>query len=57
MFSFDAMGLGAKSSGPLEPTPKDTLFREGTARLYRFRPAAGGPTAGLPLLLVPSLVE
>ena len=57
MFSFDAMGLGAKSSGPLEPTPKDTLFREGTARLYRFRPAAGGPTAGLPLLLVPSLIN
>jgi polyhydroxyalkanoate synthase len=43
----------------LAPTPKDTLFRDGTASLYRFRrpddaPAAGG---GLPLLLVPSMIN
>ncbi|MFT3765251.1 MAG: alpha/beta fold hydrolase [Minicystis sp.] len=43
----------------LAPTPKDTLFRDGTAALYRFRrpddaPAAG---AGLPLLLVPSMIN
>lgn len=41
----------------LAPTPKDTLFREGTAQLYRFRPAAGAPRAGLPLLIVPSLIN
>lgn len=39
------------------PTPKDTVFREGTARLYRFRPEAGAAPAGLPLLLVPSLIN
>lgn len=38
------------------PTPKDTIFHEGTAQLYRFRPA-GKATAGLPLLLVPSLIN
>jgi len=54
----------------LAPTPKDTLFRDGTAALYRFRrpgvetgspegvprtpPAAG---SGLPLLLVPSMIN
>lgn len=39
------------------PTPKDTIFREGTAQLYRFRPASGKATEGLPLLLVPSLIN
>jgi polyhydroxyalkanoate synthase len=43
----------------LAPTPKDTLFRDGTAALYRFRrphdAAAAG--AGLPLLLVPSMIN
>lgn len=43
----------------LAPTPKDTVLREGTARLYRFRP----PHAGLaeanraPILIVPSLIN
>ncbi|MEZ4300533.1 MAG: alpha/beta fold hydrolase [Polyangiaceae bacterium] len=41
----------------LAPTPKDTIFREGTAQLYRFRPASGSAGAGLPLLLVPSLIN
>lgn len=37
--------------------PKDTIFREGTAQLYRFRPVSGSAGAGLPLLLVPSLIN
>jgi polyhydroxyalkanoate synthase len=41
------------------PTPRDTLLREGTARLYRFRAASGAPraNAAAPLLLVPSLIN
>lgn len=40
----------------LAPTPKDTLHREGTASLYRFRRSA--PAANkTPLLLVPSLIN
>lgn len=39
---------------PIEPTPKDTLFRDGTARLYRFRGVRG---ATLPLLVVPSMIN
>ena len=48
----------AASPTPM-PTPRDTLFREGTARLYRFRAASGAPRAGAaaPLLLVPSLIN
>jgi len=39
----------------LAPTPRDTLFSEGTAALYRFR---GDPAPGrLPVLLVPSLIN
>ena len=42
----------------LAPTPRDTLHRDGTASLYRFRraaaPSGGG---GLPLLLVPSMIN
>ena len=41
----------------LAPTPKDTIFREGTAQLYRFRPASGAANGRLPLLLVPSLIN
>jgi polyhydroxyalkanoate synthase len=43
----------------LAPTPKDTLFRDGTAALYRFRRPDDAPTAGagLPLLLVPSMIN
>ncbi len=44
---------------PAEPTPKDTLFQDGTAKLYRFRRPdnAGAAKAGLPVLLVPSLIN
>jgi polyhydroxyalkanoate synthase subunit PhaC len=45
----------------LAPTPKDTIHRDGTAALYRFRPSPqdrGGATeASLPLLLVPSTIN
>ena len=44
---------------PAEPTPKDTLFQDGTAKLYRFRGSAAGGAAkaALPVLLVPSLIN
>jgi polyhydroxyalkanoate synthase len=44
----------------LAPTPRDTLHRDGTAALYRFRKVAGAAGAsdpGLPLLLVPSMIN
>jgi polyhydroxyalkanoate synthase len=42
----------------LAPTPRDTLHRDGTAALYRFRRPDDAPAAaGLPLLLVPSLIN
>jgi polyhydroxyalkanoate synthase len=42
----------------IAPTPRDTLHRDGTAQLYRFRRPLDGPAAaGLPLLLVPSLIN
>lgn len=37
-------------------TPKDTLFRDGTASLYRFRPK-GPNTLDVPLLLIPSMIN
>jgi polyhydroxyalkanoate synthase len=47
---------------PLEPTPKDTLFHDGTARVLRFRGATraegAAPAPGaMPLLLVPSMIN
>jgi len=42
---------------PLTPTPKDTLTREGTAELYRFRSSPGARGSTLPVLLVPSLIN
>jgi polyhydroxyalkanoate synthase len=42
----------------LAPTPKDTLQRDGTASLYRFRRDDASPAAaGMPLLLVPSMIN
>lgn len=41
----------------LAPTPKDTLLRDGTAQLYRFRRPDLAAAAGMPLLLVPSLIN
>ncbi len=52
----------------LAPTPRDTVFTDGTARLYRFRPPAPAPgeatvtpissrKASVPVLLVPSMIN
>lgn len=52
--------LGALGGDALRlmPTPADTLVRDGTARLLRFRaPDGRRPKPGLPLLLVPSLIN
>lgn len=38
-------------------TPKDTLFCDGTAQLYRFRSSPGPRGSTLPVLLVPSLIN
>jgi pimeloyl-ACP methyl ester carboxylesterase len=46
-------GAQPASSGVICPTPKDTVLRDGTAQLYRFRGDATGPT----VLLVPSLIN
>lgn len=42
------------------PTPRDTVLRDGTAQLYRFRrdPSLDDPAEpGLPVLLVPSMIN
>jgi polyhydroxyalkanoate synthase subunit PhaC len=42
----------------IAPTPRDTVFRDGTAQLYRFRRPQQSPAeAGVPVLLVPSLIN
>jgi polyhydroxyalkanoate synthase subunit PhaC len=41
----------------LAPTPKDTLHRDGTAALYRFRGREAEAGERLPLLLVPSMIN
>jgi len=50
----DAAGV-RPSPPPLAQTPRDELLLEGGARLYRFRGSA--PARGVPLLLVPSLIN
>lgn len=42
---------------PVEPTPKDVVFRNGTASLYRFRTATGPNEEGPVVLLVPSMIN
>lgn len=54
--SFANLPGPMSSAKPLYPTPKDTIFREGTAALYRFRPVTD-KAAELPLLLIPSLIN
>lgn len=40
------------------PTPRDVLWRDGTAQLYRFRrPADVRPAGGEPVLVVPSMIN
>ncbi len=42
---------------PLEPTPKDAVYTEGTATLYRFRGPDGPNVDGPTVLLVPSMIN
>ena len=42
---------------PLEPTPKDAIFRDGTATVYRFRGENGPNEDGKVVLFVPSLIN
>lgn len=40
------------------PTPRDTLWRDGSASLYRFRrPSGVKPAGALPVLVVPSMIN
>jgi len=42
----------------LAPTPRDTVFRDGGAQVYRFRRPEGAPAAPRrPVLLVPSMIN
>jgi polyhydroxyalkanoate synthase len=42
----------------IAPSPKDTIFENGTAKLYRFRTPEGVERReGLPILLVPSMIN
>ncbi|MGA9524549.1 MAG: alpha/beta fold hydrolase [Myxococcaceae bacterium] len=41
----------------IAPTPRDTVFRDGTAQLYRFRRTQESAEAGVPVLLIPSLIN
>jgi polyhydroxyalkanoate synthase subunit PhaC len=41
----------------LMPTPRDVVLRDGTAALLRFRGATNPNPAGLPVVLVPSLIN
>jgi polyhydroxyalkanoate synthase len=54
--SEEAEAPGPEEAAPAQvaPTPRDVVFREGTARLLRFR---GAERAGVPLLLVPSIIN
>lgn len=52
---------GRSSDLRLAPSARDTVLRDGSARLYRFRPSAGtgqeGQAIRSPVLLVPSLIN
>jgi polyhydroxyalkanoate synthase len=42
----------------IAPTPRDVLWRDGTASLYRFRrPSTVKPAGALPVLIVPSMIN
>ena len=42
----------------IAPTPRDVLWRDGTASLYRFRrPSTVKPAGALPVLVVPSMIN
>ncbi len=51
-------GRDVRDLPELAPSPRDTVFTDGTASLYRFRRPEGAPAApGLPLLVVPSMIN
>lgn len=53
-----ALGGDPSPPTPLATTPRDTVFEDCSARVYRFRPAEGAPAAPRrPLLLVPSMIN
>lgn len=53
-----AFGRDVRDLPELAPTPRDTVFRDGGASLYRFRQPAGAPApTALPLLVVPSMIN
>lgn len=39
------------------PTPRDTVYRDGAMRLMRFRHPPGFKRVGLPMLLIPSMIN
>lgn len=53
-----AFGGDPFAPGALATTPRDTVFEDCSARVYRFRPVEGAPAAPRrPLLLVPSMIN
>ena len=51
-------GRDVRDLPELAPSPKDTVFRDGMASLYRFRRPEGAPEAPrMPLLVVPSMIN
>lgn len=53
-----AFGGDVRGLPELAPTPRDVVFRDGPASLYRFRRPEGAPGAPrLPLLIVPSMIN
>ena len=46
-----------QSELPIAPTERDTIFRAGTASVYRFRKSGVAPGEAKPILLVPSLIN
>lgn len=53
-----AIGGDPSPPTPLATTPRDTVFEDCSARVYRFRPVEGAPAAPRrPLLLVPSMMN
>jgi polyhydroxyalkanoate synthase subunit PhaC len=52
-----ARGLGPIEWPAIGATPHDELWRDGAARLLRYRGAGSGPPVGPPVLLVASLIN
>jgi polyhydroxyalkanoate synthase len=46
-----------RSAPAIAATPRDTVQQDGTASLYHFRASPDAPAGGIPLLLVPSMIN